>query len=729
MPHFFDSLRFRLLLLVLLSALPALAVTVYTGLEQRQQAAEWVKQDTLRLVRLAASGDNAIIEGARQLLVSLAALPQIRTDDLLVCNDYLAGLIRQYPNYIGLDVVAADGSILCSSTGQSEGVNVADRQYFQHVLTTRRFVIGEYTIGPASNEPLLPLAYPVLNEAGIVERVVMASVNMGWLSELAGTVEWPEQAALLVVDSAGVVIARSPEPELWVGQDFSGAPIIQEILSQQIEGTAETAGIDGVNRLYAFTSLLETDPASAFVSIGIPTEFAYAQANRNLIRNMLVLGLVAVVALGSAWTSGNLLILRPVKSIVTATRYLTEGNLQARTGLAAGKGELGRLAAAFDQMADTLQERENQIRQAEIRYRTLVEQIPAITYLSALDEPYHSLYISPQVEKILGVQAEAWLADPEIWHQGLHPEDCDQVRAQLAHSRNSGEPFRTEYRFLASDGRLVWLRDEAAVIRDANGRPLLLQGIMVDITGLKMAQEAVKVYMLQLERSNRELQDFAYIASHDLQEPLRKIQAFGERLASKFAPSLDQEGLDYLERMRNSAARMQSLVNDLLIYSRVTTKAKPFAPVDLQQVLTDVIGDLEERIRETGGHVEASNLPVLSADRTQMYQLFQNLIGNALKFHREGTPPVVKVTGAFVQETPYRKMFEICVKDNGIGFDEKYSERIFLPFQRLHGRDKYSGSGIGLSICRKIVERHNGSLVARSKPGEGTTFLFTLPMQ
>jgi signal transduction histidine kinase len=249
----------------------------------------------------------------------------------------------------------------------------------------------------------------------------------------------------------------------------------------------------------------------------------------------------------------------------------------------------------------------------------------------------------------------------------------------------------------------------------------------------------------RLEISNRELQDFASVASHDLQEPLRKIQAFGDRLGSRYAGQLGPEGGDYLRRMQSAAGRMQTLINDLLAFSRVTTKAQPFVPVDLGQVAREVVSDLEARIEQAGATLDdvgIGELPTVEADPTQMRQLFQNLIGNALKFVPAGVVPRVRVfvealaptsaTAPTAEADPSGSGPETCtiaVEDNGIGFDEKYLDRIFTVFQRLHGRDAYEGTGIGLAVCRKIAERHGGSITARSQPGHGATFLVTLPLR
>ena len=249
---------------------------------------------------------------------------------------------------------------------------------------------------------------------------------------------------------------------------------------------------------------------------------------------------------------------------------------------------------------------------------------------------------------------------------------------------------------------------------------------------IRASQGDLEKSNVELARSNGELEQFAYVASHDLQAPMRKIQTFGERLKTECGDALGDQGLDYLERMHNAAARMQSLINDLLAYARITTKGQPFVPVDLTKVAREVLSDLEVHVEQADGRVELGGLWTLDADPGQMRQLLQNLISNALKFHKEGEPPVVKVHSHPLDghgSSTGNGSCQIVVEDNGIGFDEKYLDRIFATFQRLHGRNEYEGSGIGLAVCRKIAEHHGGSITAKSTPGQGAAFIVTLPVQ
>jgi light-regulated signal transduction histidine kinase (bacteriophytochrome) len=231
-------------------------------------------------------------------------------------------------------------------------------------------------------------------------------------------------------------------------------------------------------------------------------------------------------------------------------------------------------------------------------------------------------------------------------------------------------------------------------------------------------------YATELERSNQALEDFAIVAAHDLQEPLRKIKGFGDLLKSRMGVEISPEAQDYLDRIQQAAGRMQTMLDSLLAYSRVSTQNGQMQEVDLHTLVGEVLSDLEWRIEQTGAQVELGPLPTLQADPTQMRQLFQNLLANALKFNQPEIAPVIKISSRPISAT----QFTISIEDNGVGFDEQQADDLFKPFHRLHPKARFEGNGMGLAICRKIVERHNGSISARSRPGQGSTFVVTLPL-
>ena len=282
----------------------------------------------------------------------------------------------------------------------------------------------------------------------------------------------------------------------------------------------------------------------------------------------------------------------------------------------------------------------------------------------------------------------------------------------------------------------TWLESNKVPLRDTDGKIVGLVGISSDISARKEDEQKLIAFAGALERSNAELQNFASVASHDLQEPLRKIQAFGDRLRAKCGDRLGEQGLDYLARMQNAAGRMQTLIQDLLKLSRVTSRAQPFEKCDLGLILSQVLSDLEVSVEQKAAKIESGPMPTIDADPLQMRQLFQNLVANALKFQRPGEAPEVSISARlfWARErlipgaTPGDQVCQIHVEDNGIGFDEKFAEQIFVVFQRLHTREEYDGTGIGLAVCRKITDRHGGTIVAKSEPGQGATFIITLPV-
>jgi light-regulated signal transduction histidine kinase (bacteriophytochrome) len=250
----------------------------------------------------------------------------------------------------------------------------------------------------------------------------------------------------------------------------------------------------------------------------------------------------------------------------------------------------------------------------------------------------------------------------------------------------------------------------------------LIVSIIRDITSRKQAEKRLRASAAELERSNRELEQFAYVASHDLQEPLRMVASYTQLLARRYQGKLDADADEFIEFAVEGARRMQELINDLLTYSRVGSRALELRSVEANRIVDRVIGDLGGAIRDSRASVTRDDLPTVQADPTQLEQLFQNLIANAIKFRRSDVAPQVHVSA---KRTRAAWSFE--VRDNGIGIEQPYLERIFVLFQRLHSRAEYPGTGIGLAICKRIVERHGGMMTVRSQPGQGTVFEFTLP--
>jgi PAS domain S-box-containing protein len=388
------------------------------------------------------------------------------------------------------------------------------------------------------------------------------------------------------------------------------------------------------------------------------------------------------------------------------------------------------LTRSKDVLEIHVQERTQEIQKLQHRYELILNS--AGDGICGLDMNGKATFVNPAAARMTGWEVKELVGRPEQEIFGLSAVPADSE----ANGTNAKDQT-----FRRRDGS-VFLAELNKTPIVENGREMGAVLVFKDITERRQAEETLAQKADELARSNAELEQFAFVASHDLQEPLRKIQAFGDRLKTKCEKIDLGEARDYLERMQNAAARMQTLINDLLAFSRVIRSSQPFVPVDLGAITKEVLGDLEVRIEKNRARVEGGELPTIDADPTQMRQLMQNLLSNALKFQPPKAQPVVKIKSRTIPAPPWdhasggengaapadNSLCEISVEDNGIGFDEKHLEKIFAVFQRLHGRTEYEGTGVGLAVCRRIADRHGGCITARSQPGKGATFVVTFPV-
>ncbi|NRA28605.1 MAG: PAS domain-containing protein, partial [Opitutales bacterium] len=332
-------------------------------------------------------------------------------------------------------------------------------------------------------------------------------------------------------------------------------------------------------------------------------------------------------------------------------------------------------------------------------------------------------YLSPSFKRLFGYEDHEMENHATSWQKIIHPDDLKLALVAFEGHTQRGEPFAVPVRYFHKDGGIVWVLFRGVALKNSKGDFYRMIGTHTDITELKESEE-------KLAQSNRELEQFAFIASHDLQEPLRTITGYVQLLERKYKGSLDQDGKEFMDYITQGAHRMRILINDLLSYSRVGNSEPQLEKLDLNKVVSEVLESLSSQIaREHAEIVFADGtLPFVYADSFQMRQLFQNLIGNGLKFKREGVRPVLEISTLIGKNVEGKSFHKVSVKDNGIGIDEKYFEKMFLIFQRLNDRDSFEGTGMGLAISKKIVELHGGTISVESKIGEGSSFSFTLPM-
>jgi PAS domain S-box-containing protein len=353
-------------------------------------------------------------------------------------------------------------------------------------------------------------------------------------------------------------------------------------------------------------------------------------------------------------------------------------------------------------------------------YQHLLDSSPVIIYSAETKRPYRPTYVSENIKAQLGYEPKEFLDLSDSWVDNIHPEDVERFFAEVA-SLFTHDKQTIEYRFRHTDGTYRWMLDEVMLIRDEQGNPKEFVGAWMDITERKNADIKLKEAMQASQVAYREMEQFAYMVSHDLQEPLRMVSGFLNLLESEIEDQLNEAAKEYIDFAIDGAERMKILIQDLLQYSRVGTNKEDFTDIDPNEILAYVTHVLAENIQQVNGVVKASPLPLITGNKTLLTQLFLNLVGNALKYHSDKTPEIE--IGCVEEKEDWR----FYVKDNGIGIDPKYFDKIFVIFHRVHARSEYAGTGIGLAICKKIVEKHQGRIWVESELGKGSTFYFTVP--
>lgn len=767
------GLRPRLSLIVLAAVIPALGLTLYADLEQRRHARAHALAEAAGEAEEAAGRYRRIIDGTWSGLTIAAGSREVYGGDPAGCSRYLSRTLVWYPEYANLSVADADGAIRCSAVPLAGPVNASEHAWFRRAVRTRGFVLGDYQTGQIAGAPVVVAALPVLDRSGGVVGVVFAGLNLKKLADWAVPARLPAGSALLALDSSGTVLFRHPDHEKWVGRSIPHVEIARAMLAGRGKGATEALGEDGVRRLYGIASVAGVEGAgSLHIGAGIPTAVVLGPADRELGRNLLVMGIVALLAMAVSWWVAGSLIIRPVEALVAAAQRLAGGDLAARTGLHYGEDEVGRLAGIFDEMAEGLQ-----ASQAGLRAQQ--------EHLGRLHEVTRAALAAPDLQTMLQTLADRLVE--VIGADACHVTLWDQTRQQPVLRAATGldihavpwvqvEPGEATITGSAlAAGRTIVVEDlldtpylshriaAAISFRSALGVPLFAGGeklgallmyfndrhrftpdeiARAEQAGGVMALALERARMLEqvrtqaselesrvaertaeLEEANAELESFGYSVAHDLRAPLRAMQGFGQALREDYAGRLDDEGQDYLRRIEASAEELDRLIRDLLDYSRLGRLEMRLLPVNLGEVVGEALDVLEEEIREREAVVRVENsLPVVTGHRVVLMQAVGNLISNALKFVPAGTPPLVRVAAE-----PRDGWVRLWVEDNGIGIAPEHQERIFQVFERLHGPESYPGTGIGLAIVRRGVKRMGGRVGVESARGQGSRFWIELP--
>jgi PAS domain S-box-containing protein len=481
---FLSGLRVRLFLLVALAVAPALIVIMRAGAQARDTALGHADESAARLAQLAAVQGNQALCDAAPYVEALVRIPVLREGDVEAQNELFRRVLAEVPLYANAGMIAPDGLIRASALPFDPKLSLADRGYFQRALTVDQPTLGRCQFGRISKEPSINMARVVKDDSGAVKGVVYVAIRLDWLPRFGAQAKLPADAAITLLDDEGVVIARFPDPEGLTQKKMPDAPLVRAVLAAG-EGRASVADLSGTVRPHAWAPLRWGDvPTGSFIAVGVSAAEEIAAADRAQRWSLVALSAAAVLALVVAWIAGDLLVVRRARQLVAVAKRIESGSLDARVGSPHGRGELGDIARAMDSMAEALEKRDRELRRAEARYRSLVEQTPAVFYNAATDSAARTVYCGPGVKKLLGFASEEWRGDPQLWSKRLHDEDRVRVAVEYGRAVAAGGSFALEYRLNGRDGAPVWVRDSGTVRAGADGSPVVT-GLIVDVTEVK----------------------------------------------------------------------------------------------------------------------------------------------------------------------------------------------------------------------------------------------------
>jgi PAS domain S-box-containing protein len=577
----------------------------------------------------------------------------------------------------------------------------------QRVVQTGQPEVSGLITGAALKRQLVSVTVPVFSGDTVI-YVLSGVILPDHFAKLLDSYGLPPDRITVIFDQADKVVARSLDPETSIGKNV--APGLSERLKQVREGAFELATLEGVPVLSSFSR----SPATGWgVAIGIPLGSLtqdLRQAMALLLAVMLLL--IGLGVWGSWWMGGH--IARAVRALQAPARDLGRGEHVSVAGL--GIQEANEVGEELTRASALLQSTRSALADNETRLRSIVES--AMDAIIAVDARQVILMFNAAAETMFGCPAGQAIGTPlnrfipkrfhahnaEVFQRQTLRERLDQpgafegVTNVTVGLRSSGEEFPAEVSFsmVRKSGHLL----HTLIIRDVTSR--------------------VRAYKA-LERSNLDLQQFAYVASHDLKTPLRSIGGFVQLLERNHADKLDDKALSLIHRTTAAVKRLEQLTEDLLSYARMETDARQFEEVDMEEVAGDVVHLLDATLQAAGAAVTVHPLPQVRGDRTQLAQLLMNLVGNGIKYCRDPAPRVE------ISAVRGEREWVFCVSDNGIGIDARHHEKVFEVFKRLHTQAEYPGTGIGLAICRRVVESHGGKIWIRAQTGPGTSFCFTLP--
>jgi signal transduction histidine kinase/HAMP domain-containing protein len=772
-PQLFTSLRAQLIALILMAVIPSFGVILYSANQHRELTAGQAQRNALSAARAIAAEQERFLENAHQFLVMLARVPQIRNTSKTACSKFLAGLLE--PIYADLGIADREGNLLCSALPTDKSLVVAKGSHYTRAVETHEYSVGAIRIDLSTGKTLADLAFPLSGSPGSGYGVVIAALDLSWVTRITAQNHLYAGATFTLVDSFGTVLLRYPQSPGWLGKPiFKGVPTTG-IESQDVENAVKSAGADGLDRVFAFSRLKSPiGGQAAYAAVDIPVKLAFADANRILLHDLIMLGLLAAVILSAAWFGTDVFVLRRIHDIVAATKQVAGGKLSARTKMPYGKSELGQMARTFDELAETLEKREAEVHASAKKIHQQRQQQSALHDLnlaitSTLDLASVLRILLEEIAALFpssGATVE-WIncqtgALETIAHHNIDaldggpdgaPKEMSLPSAVLARQAPIAIPdTRTDPRTGSPQFfRLHNFRSYLGVPMIAKEETLgVLSIYMRDQRGFSSEEElefltslvnqaAMAIYnsrlfeqtrnqAVELERSNKIKDEFLGVMSHELRTPLNIIMNYAEALQMGTFGQITAEQEKGTNKIRSQAGHLLSLINGILEITKIEsgTVALLKEPIDLVEFMadnrTDYVMPMEKELT-LEWHYPA-HLPTIESDRVKLRQILTNLINNAIKFTDRGSVTIIAdlMDGG--------RTVEFQVRDTGPGIPAEALPFVFDKFRQIDSTTTrhYSGAGLGLYIVKSFVEILGGTVSAQSTLGIGSQFTVRLPV-